>query len=114
VAVNRDFIPVGISADTSDSRTLKLHFSNPVNGATRASLLAALNLPTPQTGPAPKTAVVPREAIDRAGRLINAMAAYIGRMALDADQLDELNEHWLFMEELARGDNARTSRAGSK
>lgn len=41
------------------------------------------------------------EALERANSLIDAMAKYIGKMALDADQLAALNEHWLFIE-LAR------------
>lgn len=39
---------------------------------------------------------------DRAARLIEKMAGYIGKMALDANDLADLNEHWLFVEKRAR------------
>ena len=46
-----------------------------------------------------------RQALERAGRIIDAMAPYIGQMAVDADVLHDLNQHWLWVER--DGANAR-------
>lgn len=41
-----------------------------------------------------------RDALDRADRIINWMAPYIGKMCTPPDGIFDLNEHWMLMERL--------------
>lgn len=43
-----------------------------------------------------------REALERADRIIEWMASYLGRMAPPSNGIHDLNEHWLYMEKLGK------------